>query len=64
MENKVKALREAKGFSKEELAVKSKSSYPMIVAIENGRRLPNLKLAGRLAKIFGVTIEQLELNGD
>ncbi len=64
MRNKVKALREAKGLSKEELAVESKSSYPMIVAIENGHRLPNLRLAGRLARILGVSIEQLELNGD
>ena len=64
MGNKVKELRESKGLSKEELAVESKSSYPMISAIENGHRVPNLKLAGRLARIFGVSIEELELNGE
>lgn len=64
MSNKVREFREAKGLSKEELAVQARSSYPMISAIENGNRLPNLKLAGRLARIFGVSIEDLELNGD
>jgi len=55
-------LRKERGMTKEELAYKAEVSYSMITAIENGSRIPGLRIANRLAKVLGVKVDDL-ING-
>lgn len=43
----------------EDLADKTGVSRQTIISIENGRYNPSLELAHRLARIFGLTIEEV-----
>lgn len=56
---KVKEYREKAGMKQAELAEKVKARRETIVHLENGKYNPSLKLAMDIAKVFGVSVEDL-----
>jgi DNA-binding XRE family transcriptional regulator len=59
LETKVKEYREKAGYKQSELAEMVGARRETIVHLENGRYNPSLKLAMDIAKVFGVTVEEL-----
>ena len=59
MNNRLKALRAHKGWSQQELADRLEVSRQSVNAIETGKYDPSLPLAFRIAKLFGLRIEQI-----
>ncbi|GIL29301.1 helix-turn-helix transcriptional regulator [Actinocatenispora comari] len=59
MRSEVRPLRTARGMSQGELASQLGVSRQTINAIETGRYDPSLGLAARLARFFGLTIEEV-----
>ncbi len=59
MENFLKAMREAKGWSQGELARRLGVSRQTINAVETDKYDPSLPLALRMAKLFGVGVPEL-----
>jgi transcriptional regulator with XRE-family HTH domain len=56
---KIKRLREARGWTQEELADKVKVSRVTIARIEIGYSRPSLALLERLARVFKVKVTEL-----
>ena len=52
-------MRKARNISQEELAGALEVSRQTIISLEKGRYNPSLTLAFKLARYFGVTIEEL-----
>ena len=61
MKNRLRELREAKGLTQEELAKALGVTRQTIIAIEKGKYDPSLKLAFKIARFFGVKIEDIFL---
>lgn len=59
MLNRLKAVREAKGWSQGELARRLGVSRQTINAVETDKYDPSLPLALRMAKLFGVAVPEL-----
>ena len=59
MENRLKQMREAKGWSQGELARRLGVSRQTINAVETDKYDPSLPLALRMAKLFGVAVPEL-----
>ncbi len=59
MENRLEELRKEKGIKQEELAEAMGVSRQTIGSLENGRDNPSLILAFKLAKYFGLFIEEI-----
>lgn len=59
MKNRVRELRERKGLTQKELGERVNVSRQAINAIETGKFDPSIWLAFDLARLFGVTIEDL-----
>ncbi|WP_461866441.1 helix-turn-helix transcriptional regulator [Thermococcus sp.] len=59
MKNRLRELREAKGLTQEELAKALGVTRQTIIAIEKGKYDPSLKLAFKIARFFGVKIEDI-----
>jgi len=59
MKNRVRALREAQGWSQGELAEHLDVSRQTINAIETGKYDPSLPLAFKLARLFKQRIESM-----
>lgn len=59
MRNRVRELREARGWSQAELGERLDVSRQTINAIENGKYDPSLPLAFKLARLFRERIEAL-----
>ena len=59
MKNRVRALREARGWSQGELAERLDVSRQTINAIETGKYDPSLPLAFKLARLFKQRIESM-----
>lgn len=59
LETRVKEYRERAGYKQSELADMVGARRETIVHLENGRYNPSLKLAMDIAKVFGVTVEDL-----
>src|SRR5882757_10191440 len=57
--NRVRALREAMGFSLRDLAERSGVSAPMLSQVERGETSPTLQLAGRIAAGLELRLSQL-----
>ena len=57
--NRLREFRARYRMTQEELARRVGVTRQTIIAIENGRYLPSLKLAFKLAKTFNVKIEDL-----
>ena len=63
MKNRLRELREARGLTQEELAKALGVTRQTIIAIEKGRYDPSLRLAFRIARFFGVKIEDVFIYG-
>lgn len=59
MNNRLKQIREARGWSQGELARRLGVSRQTINAVETDKYDPSLPLALRMAKLFGVAVPEL-----
>ena len=59
MRNRIKVLRAEKNWSQAELAEKLNIARQSLNAIENGKADPSLPLGMRIAKVFGVKVEEV-----
>lgn len=59
MKNKLEELRKARGIKQEELADAMEVSRQTIGSLENGRYNPSILLAFKLARYFGMSIEEI-----
>ena len=59
MKNKIEAIRKEKGILQEEFAKAMGVSRQTISSLENGRYNPSIGLAHKIAKFFGMTIEEV-----
>lgn len=59
MRNRIEELRKAQGISQVEFAKLMKVSRQTISSLENGRYNPSIELAYRVARWFGLTIEDV-----
>lgn len=59
MRNHISESRKAAGWSQEELAATLGVSRQTVIALERGKYNPSLPLAFKLARVFGITIEEL-----
>lgn len=59
MENKIRDLRKELGITQEDLAQRAEVSRQTISSLEKGRYDPSIFLAYKIAKIFGLTIEDV-----
>jgi putative transcriptional regulator len=64
MKNRLKILRAEQNLTQEELAQKVGVSRQAINAIETGKYDPSLPLAFKLAKLFGLPVEQVFIDED
>ncbi len=61
MENKIKELRKQNKITQDELAKAVDVTRQTIISLENGKYNASLQLAHKIAKYFGVMIEDLFL---
>ena len=59
MITRVRELRTAAGLTQQQLAERVYVSARTIISIEKGQYSPSLMLSYRMAKVFGVTVEEL-----
>ncbi|WP_457742829.1 helix-turn-helix transcriptional regulator [Thermococcus sp.] len=59
MHNRLRELREEKGLTQEKLAKALGVTRQTIIAIEKGRYDPSLRLAFKIARFFGLKIEDI-----
>ena len=59
MKNRIEAIRKERGIRQEEFAKALGVSRQTISSLENGRYNPSILLAHRIAKYFGMTIEEV-----
>jgi putative transcriptional regulator len=57
--NRVREQRAQRGLSQAELAAALGVSRQTVISIENGRYLPSLPLAFRIARFFNVTVDKM-----
>jgi putative transcriptional regulator len=61
LKNRLEELRKTCGLTQEELADRLEVSRQTIISLENGRYNPSLILALKIAKLFGLSIEEVFL---
>lgn len=59
MRNRLEELHKARGIKQEELAAALEVSRQTIGSLENGRYNPSILLAFKIARYFGLTIEEI-----
>ncbi len=59
MKNRIEEIRNKKGIRQEELARMMGVSRQTISSLENGRYNPSILLAYKIARCFGMTIEEV-----
>ena len=59
MKNRIEAIRKERGILQEEFARSMGVSRQTISSLETGRYNPSIMLAYRIAKYFGMTIEEV-----
>jgi len=59
MKNRIEAIRKERGILQEEFAKSMGVSRQTISSLENGRYNPSIMLAYKIAKYFGMTIEEV-----
>ena len=64
MKNRLEEIRKEKGITQEELANTLEVSRQTIGSLENGRYNPSIILAFKIAKYFGLTIEDIFIYED
>lgn len=64
MKNRLEEIRKAKGIKQEELAAALEVSRQTIGSLENGRYNPSILLAFKIARYFGMSIEEIFIYTD
>jgi putative transcriptional regulator len=64
MKNRIKVYRAMHDLTQENLAAELGVTRQTILAIEKGKYYPSLDLAFKIARFFGVTIEDVFVNED
>jgi putative transcriptional regulator len=64
MKNKIKVYRAMRDITQEKLAHELGITRQTVISIEKGKWDPSLPLALKIAKYFGVTIEDIFVIGD
>ena len=59
MKNRIEEIRNLRGIRQEELAKQLGVSRQTISSLENGRYNPSILLAYRIARLFGLSIEEI-----
>lgn len=59
MKNRLEELRKGRNIKQEELAETLKVSRQTIGSLENGRYNPSINLAFKIARYFGMSIEEI-----
>lgn len=59
MKNRIEAIRKERGILQDEMAKAMGVSRQTISSLENGRYNPSIMLAHKIAKYFGMTIEEV-----
>ena len=59
MNNRLEEIRKQRGINQEELALALEVSRQTIGSLENGRYNPSILLAFKIARYFGMTIEDI-----
>ena len=59
MKNRLEELRKERGIKQETLAAELEVSRQTIGSLENGRYNPSILLAFKIAKYFGLSIEEI-----
>ena len=59
MKNRIEAIRKERGIRQEEFAKSMGVSRQTISSLENGRYNPSIGLAYKIAKYFGMAIEEV-----
>jgi len=59
LENRLERLRKARNMNQEELARCLMVSRQTISSLENGRYNPSIVLAFKIARLFGVSVEEV-----
>lgn len=59
MKNRLEEIRKARGLNQEDLAMELEVSRQTIGSLENGRYNPSILLAFRIARYFGLSIEDI-----
>ena len=59
MKNKIEEIRKERGIRQEDFAKAMGVSRQTISSLENGRYNPSIMLAYKIAKYFGMTIEEV-----
>ena len=59
MKNRIEDIRKEKGIRQEELAKSMGVSRQTISSLENGRYNPSITLAYKIAKYFGMSMEEV-----
>jgi putative transcriptional regulator len=59
VKNKLEELRSQKGLTQQELADQLEVSRQTIISLEQGRYNPSILLAFRVARLFGLSIEEI-----
>ena len=61
MKNRIEEIRKARGIRQEEFAMQMGVSRQTISSLETGRYNPSIFLAYKIARFFGMTIEEVFL---
>lgn len=64
MQNRLEILRKERGIRQEDLAQALGVSRQTVISLEKGKYNPSLTLAFKLARYFGLTIEDIFDDGD
>ena len=59
MKNRIEEIRKIRGIRQEEFAKALGVSRQTISSLENGRYNPSIQLAFKIARYFGITIEEV-----
>jgi len=59
MKNIIAELRKSRKITQEELAEQCEVSRQTIISLENGRYNPSILLAHKIARVFGLSIEEV-----
>jgi len=59
LRNRVLELRQAKGMTQEELADALRVTRQTVISLEKNRYTPSLEMGYRVARIFGLSIEEV-----
>lgn len=64
MKNRLEEIRKSRGIKQEELANALEVSRQTIGSLENGRYNPSILLAFKIARYFGMSIEDIFIYGE